>query len=166
MNDYILKFKRLHKREQNLLLGSAAFLLLVILYLTIWEPVFSSLENEITKNQSQKTILAWMQDAEKQVQAIRSTNNIVSADIASQSISSLVEKSAVSSGIRSAINKIKSDKKQAIKVQFNAVEFDRLAQWLGKLQYDYAITPKLITISHSDKPGLVSCQVTLEKSSS
>ncbi|MDH5517088.1 MAG: type II secretion system protein M [Gammaproteobacteria bacterium] len=166
MNDYILKFKRLQKREQQMILASAALILVMLLYLLIWEPVFSSLDNAISKNQSQKAILSWMQNAEKTVAAIRSDNNYVPAGQSSQSISSLVEKTAVSSGIRSAINKTKSDKNQNLKVNFNSVDFDRLTQWLGKLQNDYGIRPKLISINQTDAIGLVSCQVTLEKSSS
>lgn len=165
MNDYLLKFKRLQKREQNMVLGSAAFIFIMLLYLLIWEPVFTALESEITKNQNQKTILSWMQNAEKQVASIRSDNNYMPTANSAQSLSSLVNKTAVSTGIRSAISKTKSAKNQSLKVKFNSVEFDRLTQWLGKLQSSYGIRAKLITINHTDTSGLVSCQVTLEKSS-
>ncbi|MCK5336659.1 MAG: type II secretion system protein M [Gammaproteobacteria bacterium] len=166
MNNYILWFKKQPQREQYLLITTAALIILTILYLLIWEPVFKSLDSQSLKLQSQKKILLWMNDAEKEVNKLRSSGNALSPQASSQSISTLVERSAISTGIRASIFKMSSDKKQTLKVQFKSVEFDRLTQWLGKLQKDYGITPKRVSIKQADKAGLVSCRVTLEKQTS
>lgn len=149
-----------------MLIISAAFLLITLLYLIIWEPVFNAVEQQSAIQQSQKKVLAWMQNAEKEIGAIRSSGDMLSLQNDNQSINTLVEKSAISAGIRGQIEKIQSDNEQTLKVQFKEVDFNRLTQWLGKLQSNYAITPKNISINNSDSSGLVSCRVTLVKASS
>lgn len=165
MKNFQLWFSKLQKKEQHMLAGTAVFVAVTLLYLIIWEPVFESLQQETTKLQSQKKNLSWMQQAEREIQAIRTSGQYVPTQANNQSISTLVERSAVSSGIRGDISKINADKKQNIKVDFKSVEFDRVVQWLGKLQNDYGITPKNVSINRTDSAGMVSCRVTLEKAS-
>lgn len=165
MQNLLIRFKSLPSREQYLLLLASGLVFVTIFYLAVWEPVFKAIDEQSTKRQSQKKILVWMNNAEKEVAKLRSTGITLSSQ-ADQPISTLVERSAISSGIRSNIFKMNSDKKQTLKVQFKSVEFDRLTQWLGKLQSDYAIIPKRVSISKADESGFVSCRVTLEKQAS
>ncbi|MDH5425764.1 MAG: type II secretion system protein M [Gammaproteobacteria bacterium] len=166
MNTLILWFRHQPPHEQRLLISAAAIVAITLFYLLIWEPVFEELENQTEKLQSQKTILAWMNNASNEVISLRAAGASPSSQSASQPISTLVERTAVSAGIRANITKMNSDKKQSLKVQFDSVEFDRLGQWFAKLQHDYAINPKSVQIKQTDKPGIVSCRVTLEKQAS
>ena len=163
MNNFSLWFKRLQRREQNMLIAMSSVVLLTLFYLLVWEPVFNGAELEQEKLQSQKKILSWMQNAAQEVDQLRSSGQLISPQYANQSINTLIERSAISAGIRSAINKLDSDGKQAMKVQLRSVEFDKLAQWLGKLQNDFGITPKHLTINRLEKTGMVNCRLTLEK---
>jgi len=163
MNNFSLWFKRLQRREQNMLIAMSSVVLLTLFYLLVWEPVFNGAELEQEKLQSQKKILSWMQNAAQEVDQLRSSGQLISPQYANQSINTLIERSAISAGIRSAINKLDSDGKQAMKVQLKSVEFDKLAQWLGKLQNDFGITPKHLTINRLEKTGMVNCRLTLEK---
>jgi len=163
MNNLSLWFKRLQRREQNMLVSMTAVVLLTLFYLLVWEPVFKGAELEYEKLQSQKKVLSWMQNAATEVDQLRSSGQLISPQYANQSINTLIERSAVSAGVRSAINKLDSDGKQAMKVQLKAVEFDKLAQWLGKLQNNFGVTPKHLSINKLEKPGMVNCRLTLEK---
>lgn len=149
-----------------MLLAMSILIVTTLLYLLLWEPVFKSLDEQSMKLQSQKKILLWMNDAEKEVISLRSSGNTLSSQAYSQPISTLVERSATSAGIRSSIFKMKSNKKQTLDIEFKSVDFDRLTQWFGKLQNDYGITPKRVSITKTDTNGLVSCRATLIKSSS
>lgn len=163
MNNFSLWFKRLQRREQNMLIAMSSVILLTLFYLLVWEPVFKGAELEQEKLQSQKKILSWMQNASQEVDQLRRSGQLISPQFANQSINTLIERSAISAGIRSSINKLDSDGKQAMKVQLKSVEFDKLAQWLGKLQNDFGITPKHLTINRLEKTGMVNCRITLEK---
>ena len=162
MNNLLHRFSALQQREKNMILFMSAAILLTLIYLLLWEPVFKSLDEQQLKQQSQKKILLWMNNAQKEVQQLRSSGNSLSPH-SNQPISTLVERSAISTGIRNNIFKMNSDKKQQLKVQFKSVEFDRLTQWLGKLQNDYGVNAKFVSINKADKPGMVSCRVTLQK---
>ncbi len=163
MNNFSLWFKRLQRREQNMLVAMTSIVLLTLFYLLVWEPVFKGAELEQEKLQNQKKILSWMQNAAEEVDQLRRSGQLISPQYADQSINTLIERSAISAGIRSAINKLDSDGKQAMKVQLKSVEFDKLTQWLGKLQNDFGITPKHLTINKLEKTGMVNCRITLEK---
>lgn len=163
MNKLTTWYQQLQQREKNMLLAMSAFIILTLFYLLIWEPVISGSKLEYEKLQSQKKILIWMQDAEKKVAALKSSGQQISSQYANQSINTLIERSAVSAGVRSSINKLDSEGQQSMKVQFKSVDFDRLMQWLGKLQIDYGITPKHVTINRLEENGLVNCRLTLEK---
>jgi general secretion pathway protein M len=149
-----------------MLLAMSILIVTTLLYLLLWEPVFKSLDQQSMKLQSQKKILLWMNDAENEVIALRSSGKALSPQTYSQPISTLVERSATSAGIRSSIFKMKSNKKQTLDVEFKSVDFDRLTQWFGKLQSDYGITPKRVSIKQTGKAGLVSCRATLTKTTS
>lgn len=165
MQNFLSWFNRLQKREQNLLMTMTGVVVITIFYLLIWEPVFAGAQLEKDKVTSQKKILLWMQDAEREVQQLRSSGQLVSPQYANQSINTLIERSAISAGVRAAINKMDSDGKGAMKVQMKSVEFDRLMQWLGKLQNDYGIIPKHVTINKLEQDGMASARLTLEKNS-
>ncbi len=165
MNNYLLWYKRLPQREQYMLIGMSIIITITLFYLLLWEPVFKGIDEQMVKHQSQKKILLWMSNAEKEIMTLRSSGNTLSSQAYSQPISTLVERSATSTGIRSSIFKMKSDKKQNLIVQFKSVNFDRLTQWFGKLQKDYGITPKRVSITQTDAAGFVSCRVTLSKKS-
>ena len=163
MNELLLWYNKLQQREKNMLLAMSSLVILTLFYLLVWEPVFKSGEQQLEQLQSQTKVLSWMKTAETELNTIRSAGQFISPKYASLSINALIERSAISAGIRSAINKMDAGKKQDIKVQLKSVEFDRLVQWLGKLQMEYGVIPKHVTINRTDKSGLVSCRVTLEK---
>lgn len=163
MQQLIARYQQLQKREQNMLLAMSVVVIITLFYLLIWEPLFNASTLESERLQSQKKILLWMQDAQQQVAELRSSGQLISPAVANQSINTLIERSAISAGIRSAIDKLDSDGKQAMKVQLKSVEFDKLMQWLGKLQNEYGITPKHVTINRLEEAGMVNGRLTLEK---
>ncbi|MCK4709548.1 MAG: type II secretion system protein M, partial [Gammaproteobacteria bacterium] len=119
-------YSKLPKREQIMLIAISGLLVFTVLYLLIWEPIFDSLNQQSEKLQSQKKIFLWMQNAEQEVNTIRASGSFVSPQKAGQSINSLVERSAISAGIRSSISKMDSASQKNLKVQLKSVEFDRL----------------------------------------
>jgi len=163
MNDINIWYNKLQQREKNMLLLMSALVAVTLFYLIIWEPVFKSAEQQTERLHNQKKVLAWMRTAESEITEIRSSGQFVSPKYASMSVNTLIERSAISAGIRSSIDKMDSDKNQSVKVQLKSVEFDRLMQWFGKLQTEYGVLPKHVTINRTDKSGMVSCRVTLEK---
>lgn len=159
-------YNSLQKREQYLVSATAALLVVMLFFLLIWEPLFNNIEEQQSRLSIQKKTLSWMQDAEQQVAELKQSGNIISPAITNSSISTLAERSLISAGIRTAVDKMETTGSAELKVQFKTVDFDRLIQWLGNLQNSYGIASKHVTINHTEQSGQVSARVTLEKISS
>ena len=145
-----------------MVLTASIAVFVTLFYLVLWEPVFKGIEEQKQRADNQRQILSWMQNAAEEVSALKASGARPQASQQNQSISTVVERSAVSAGIRSDINKIEAEGKQGIKVQMKAVNFNRLLQWLGDLQNRYGVNVKNLSVDIGEKPGMVSARVTLE----
>lgn len=155
-------FDKLEKREKYIVTTGAILLTFAIFFAAIWQPVFSSLETERQRYQSQRQLLTWMQETALEINRLKSTGANSADRFKNQSLSSLVALSATSSGVRSFIKKQESDRDN-VKVQLEQADFDRLVAWINDMQKKYAIQASKIRVEAEDKPGAVRAQVTLER---
>lgn len=163
MNQLQSWFLSLQKRERMMVLSGAAALIIIMLYLIIWEPVFSGITNQQQRVISQRKILNWMQNAEVEARSLKASGGNVNSALMKQSISRAIETSAVSAGIRDAIAKIEARDKKSTRVQFKNVDFNRLMQWLGALESRYGISIKSANIDKADSTGVANAKITLER---
>jgi len=158
-------FNKLEKREQRTLLAGAVVLLISIFYGAVWDPVFSALDEEQQRHQSQRQLLGWMQDAANEVRMLESSGASTASRFSNQSLSSLVDRSAITSGIKPFIKKQESDT-SSVKVQLEQADFDRLIIWINDMQQKYAIQTSKIHIEPQQAPGAVNASITLERKAS
>jgi general secretion pathway protein M len=155
-------FDKLEKRERQTVVGGAIILAITIFYLAAWDPIFGTLETERQRNQSQRQLLTFMQDASNEISRLRSSGGSTASRFKNQSILSLVELSATSAGIKQFIKKQESDR-SGVKVQLEKADFDRLVAWINDMQQKYAIQASKIHIEAEKEPGAVNARVTLER---
>lgn len=155
--------EKLEKRERLLVVYGGIFLIFIVLYAAIWEPIIGGLELEKSRNQSQQQLLSWMQESAQQVKVYQSTSggNAVN-QFKNQSVSSLTERSARSMSVKSYISKLESTKK-GVKVELKAASFDQIIYWLNDLQKKYGIQASSIKIEPQDANGMVDARITLER---
>jgi len=154
----------LEVRERYIVTGGAIALLVILFYLIIWEPVISNYEQQIQRNDSQRQLYSWMKSSSNEIQSLKSAGGHTAARFRNQSISSLADRSAISSGVKPYIDKIDQNKK-GVKVNLKAADFDRIIMWLSDLENKYAISASKLKIEKSKTEGAVDAQITLERSS-
>ena len=153
-------FLGLEPRERKLVAGGMAVLALLMLYVMVWEPVvggYSTLRENVA---AQKQTLAWMQESAVKVQSLRRASSGSSRGLAGRSLLAVVDQSARSDGLGSAIKRIEPDGTKGVKVWLEAVGFDPMILWLGKLTKTYRIETSIISIEPQGA-GRVDARLTL-----
>ena len=79
-----------------------------------------------------------------------------------QSISSLAERSAQSTGVKQFIKKLDSNNK-GVKVELDQVSFDQLVIWLSDMSQKYSIQTTSLHIEKLAEPGTVNARISLER---
>ncbi len=158
-------YDTLQARERVMVVITAVVVAITLFYIALWEPVRNGLQQELKKQQSLQTNLAWMQQAAQQVRSLRASGaNAQNRDIDSP-VSLTLEKTAASSGIKSRIGKLESTGKDKARVRLDNVDFNQMMLWLNTLQNTYGISADSITIDATDKPGLVNARINFSRRS-
>ncbi len=154
----------LEQRERYIVIGGAIALLIMLFYLIVWEPITARHEQQQLQHTSQRQLYSWMKNASAEIQSLKSSGGSNIARFRNQSISSLADRSAITSGVKSYIEKIDQSKK-GVKVRFKAANFDRIIIWLDNLENKYGIVATKAKIEKSEVAGAVDAHITLERSS-
>lgn len=152
-------FLGLEPRERKLVTAGAAVLVLLLLYVLVWEPVvgnYAALRENVA---AQKQTLAWMQQSAAEVQSLRRASG-GSQGLGGRSLLAVVDQSARSDGLGSAIKRIEPDGTKGVKVWLEGVAFDPMILWLGKLAKTWQIETSIITIEPQGG-GRVNARLTL-----
>lgn len=152
----------LEQRERYIVIGGAIAFIIMLFYLLIWEPIVSTQEEQLNQNIAQRQLHSWMKNAAGEIQQLKSSGNSALAKSRNQSISSLADRSAITSGIKPYIDKIDQNKK-GVKVSLKSANFDKIINWLSDLENKYGITASKVKIEKSKIEGAVDAQVTLER---
>ena len=153
-------FLGLEPRERLLVFGGAVVLLLLLLYLLIIEPISSSYTALRQGVAEQRKTLLWMQQAARQVQALKRSSPGAARGLGGRSLLAVVDQSARSGGLGDAIKRIEPDGTKGVKVWLEGVAFDPMVLWLGNLTRSYQIETSIVTIEPLGN-GRVNARLTL-----
>lgn len=153
-------FNGLEPRERLLVIGGAAVLLLLTLYTAVWEPIAGNYQAlKIGVEEQQKT-LAWMQEAAARVQRLRRAGPGAGHGLGGRSLLAVIDQSARSSGLGASIKRLEPDGRSGAKLWLEAVSFDDMILWLGKLTRSAQVQTSVITIEPQGA-GRVDARLTL-----
>jgi general secretion pathway protein M len=153
-------FAGLEPRERLLVSGGAVVLVLLLLYVMIWEPIASGYR-ELQENVAEQTqTLAWMQQAAAQIKALQRSGAGGARGLGGRSLLAVVDQSARTGGLGDSIKRIEPDGSKGVKMWLEGVAFDPMILWLGKLTRTYQIETSLITIEPQGG-GRVNARLTL-----
>lgn len=151
------------RERRTLLIGGVA--LVIILYLFgIWLPAHRNAERLEERLAAQRSLLAWMQQADAEAQSLRAGGggSGQTVGIGSQALFSFVDQSAREAGLASALRQVEPTGEQRVRVTLQQANFDVLINWLVTLKTRHGIDTSALSVRRGDKPGLVDAQLVLE----
>ncbi len=156
-------YQGLQQRERQLVLAASAVIIITLLYLIIWEPIYKGVEEQTQKYQTQADILDWMQAAAVEVRTLKASGVTNRRTNSSQPVSLLVEKSTTTAGLKPYLRKLESTTDKGARITIDAASFDQVLLWLNTLQIQYGITVSSANLDRDDKAGAVNIRMTLNR---
>ena len=157
MTNFLGSFNR---REKTMIGATAAFILLLISYLAVIQPLTRRLHYNQERIPAQQELLTWMEQSSQKVKMSRALNRQTTQYSGSDPASSLISKTAKARGLGSGgINRMEPDGARGTRVWIEGVIFDDMLPWIALLQQNFGLTAVEIIIDKAKDPGFVNIQV-------
>lgn len=149
-------------RERAVLASGVAVLLVLLVWLLIWEPIAKARAELRSDVATLSAELAWMEQVADQVRR-RSAQAAGSgpSGAAGGSVLTLVEVAANASGIKADIERVQPEGEGA-RLWFDQVGFDRLISWLSQLEQRHGLKVSQLAVDAREEAGVVSARVLVE----
>lgn len=152
-------FSRLQQRERIFVGILGMFLLLVLLWLLVWQPVEKLLEGNAASYRNAHEGYEWMQAHEQQARALNAGNVRSIPD--NNSFLSTV--SDIAKAYEISIGNVTPAEDGSLRLSLDNVAFNKLLPWLKDMEDNHSISATQISISRLQKsPGFVSASLTLK----
>lgn len=158
-----LWFNSLPTKEQWMVSATGLLIIVTLFYLIVWEPIHVGLEAEQQKQQSQKEIMLWMQQAALEVTVLRSSGNRGTVRDKNKPATLVIEQTINNAGLKPSVNKIESSGKNGARVVLNDAPFNQILVWLNTLATHNGIQVVSANIERANKPGRANARLTLER---
>ena len=156
-------FYALPIKEQRMLAGTVAVIIVTIFYLSIWEPVHMGLAAERQKQQSQEEILLWMQEAAAEVKTLRASGSRSTIRDKNKPTTLVIEKAINNAGLKASVKKIESAGNNGARVTLKEASFNQVLVWLNTLSTHNGIQVVSANFERTDKPGRADVRLTFER---
>jgi len=156
-------FYSLPVKEQWLVSGAGALILITLFYLVIWEPVHLNLETEQQKQKSQREILIWMQQAATEAAALQASGTRSTIRDKDKPATLVIEQSIQNAGLKPAVSKIESSGSDGARVTLNEAPFNQILVWLNTIATYNGIQVTSANIERASGPGRANARLTLER---
>ena len=157
-------FKSLDPRERKVIVSGAIVLLLVSIYFLGWEPVTKKVEKLKKTNVENQQTLAWMKLHAAEVKQLRGSSAGAKKDLKGQSLMGVLDKTAKSNQLGSAIKRVQPDGQTKALVRLEKANFNKLLRWMEQLQLRQGIVVTNSVIEKQETPGLVNARITFQVS--
>lgn len=154
-------FAGLEQRERRLVIAAASLLAILLLYVAIWEPISSSVDDLRTTTGEQQTVLQWMRQAAQEIRQLRGNNGAHAASTGGQSLLTLVDRTAKINQLGNALKRIQPDGDRRVQVWMEGASFDDVIRWLVKLRAQYGVLIESSVIEVKEQAGRVDARLVL-----
>jgi general secretion pathway protein M len=151
-----------NQREQYILSTGSAVVVILLVYMLIWEPLtthVATLRQNIAQNSS---LLTWMSAASNKIDQYR-TQGYVEKQPNSQPILVSVEQSLMQQKLSQYISNTQQQSNEQINLTLNNVPFDKIISWLEIIWKQDNITVSTIVITKTKTVGVVNATVGLKR---
>jgi len=152
----------LASRERAVLLAGATVLALILGYALIWEPLAGSLARLRGEVATLREEVRWMRGAAVELRRLDGNRQPAGDLRQGRSLLTLVDQTARDAGLGEALRRVEPQQDERLRVQLEAVSFDRLILWLGRLQSEYRVTIVNVVIDRHSERGRVDARLVLQ----
>jgi len=159
-------FANLEPRERQLIIGAGVILLVMILYLVVWEPIAKDNEALRSSYQSSQQLIDWMEDAAEEAKALQAKIQASgpSGGSSNQSLLGIIDRTAKRDKLGSSVKRVQPDGKTGARVWLENAVFNDLIKWLENLQHKEGIRLVTTVIEKQEEAGLVNARLVFERS--
>jgi general secretion pathway protein M len=156
-------FYSLPTKEQWLVSGTGVLIMFTLFYLVIWEPVHVSLDTERQKQQTQKEILIWMQQAAAEAESLKASGIKSSIHDKDKPVTLVIEQTIQNAGLKPSVTKIESSGSDGARVTLNEASFNQILVWLNTIATYNGIQVTSANIERASTPGRANARLTLDR---
>lgn len=158
-------FNSLDPRERKILIAGAVLLVLASLYFLGWEPYVKKIEQlKKTTAENQQT-LTWMKQTAVQVKQLNRSDSLAKKVPGNQSLLGLIDQTAKSNQLGSAIKRVQPDGKDKALVRMENAKFSDVLRWMEGLLRNQGVGVVSSVMEKKDEPGMVDVRITFEQTS-
>lgn len=154
-------FEGLAPREQILVALAGALTVVVLVYLAVWLPLERANDRLETRVESQRELVTELRQLRGRIAAPSAGGP--SASSGGQSLVVVVDSTVRQRGLGTALKRSQPLDGNSIRVNFENVAFDALAEWLGQLASRHGIEIGAASFSSRAEAGRVDATLTLER---
>jgi general secretion pathway protein M len=149
-------FEALQPNERTMVTWLVAFLVIVVLYMTVWRPLAEWSNRADALYQRQIAVLDWMRLHENEAKAAGQRADTTRE---SGSLLTVVANSAAHAGLQ--LLRYQPEGSGGVSVVLQNQSFDALIAWIAELEQDDHVTVKQISVDAQTEPGLVNARIIL-----
>ncbi|PSV42781.1 type II secretion system protein M [Photobacterium indicum] len=144
-------WKALSQREQRLMLGGSAALILTIVYWGIWQPLANRADRAQNRIQSERQLLSWVEDKANQIASLKGSSG-ASVAVSHKGLNQVINETTN----RFRIELIRMQpRNESVQVWVKPVPFNTLVNWLAFLHEEYGIEAQFLDVSRTKSNGMV-----------
>lgn len=158
-------FNSLDARERKILIGGGIAFVLICIYFLGWEPFVKNIERLEKTNAENQQTLAWMKEKADEVKLLQRNNAGGKVDLQGQSLLGVIDKTAKSNNLGSAIKRVQPEGNDKALVRLEKAEFNHVIRWLEQLKLRQGIAVDSSVIEKQSEPGLVNARIIFQTAS-
>lgn len=162
MNGVRNAWRGLAPRDQRILAIGIAFVLLLLVWQGLWEPLRSARDAARVRAVAAASDLATMRALAPHLQALAGVAAPQVRD--SRSLLALVDATARQSPVGDALLRVEPVAGDQVRVYFEAADFDALVRWLGELEVGQGVSVVEMSVNRAAGTGQVDARLLLQRS--
>lgn len=153
-------WKSLTERERYMVIYGAIALAIAIFYFAFWVPINASIDEMRRTNEQTRDLITWMKNAETEIRQVGQQNVAAKSKV---SLLAAIEQSVKRDHVGNPAPAIKQLDQSRVQVTFATVEFIAVVRWLQDVQASAGGKIEKVSMTRTDKYGIVRADVTLAR---
>lgn len=157
-------FENLQQQEKRAVIGAAALLGVMLVYLVLWKPLTSGYDELKKSTIKYELLVLWMQEKAAEVKQLKASSGS-NIQRGNQSILGVVDKTSKQLQLADMVKQVRPDGENKVRVRLENAPFDKLLRWLEVLQQTQGIQLVSSSIEKQEETGLVNARLVFEDAS-